>query len=501
MKNLILKNKKVSVVVVIIIIAAIYFLFFKGDGEDFQYVIIERGELIQEVIVTGRVRPADSVDLAFEKTGRVRSIYVDIGEEVYAGQTLVVLENADQLAKLNQAKASLEIQKATLDELIKGSREEEIEIQEIKVENAKAAIFDSETILSDTVSDAFTRSDNSIRNNIDQFFTNPTGINPSFDLLIASGQLQISIENQRLQIESILNNWNENTAKDGLNEIKYFLNDIATAVNNAKATTEISQSTIDGYKTDVSTSRTSVNTAISNLTGAEEGYKDSLSTLRLEEQELILKIAGATPEQIRIQVARVSDAEASVLNYQALLGKTLISSPISGVITKQNVNIGEIVSSNSLVVSVISEAKFEIEADIPEADISKVDLEDKVEVTLDAYGEEVIFPAKITSIEPAETIIEGVPTYTTTLQFLENDNRIRSGMTANIDITTDTRENVISIPARAVITKNGDKFVRVIENGEMIDVTVLTGIRGSDGKIEILSGLKEGDKVITLLER
>lgn len=487
--------------VVIAIIVIAYFVFRNGGAEDFQYVIAERGELIQEVSVTGRVVPADSVDLAFERTGRVSYVYVDIGDEVYVGQTLVVLENADQLAQLNQAKANLEIQEATLDELIKGSRPEEIEIQRVKVENAKTALRDSEVTLSDAVADAFTRSDNAIRNNIDQFFTNPAGTSPSLDLLITNSQLKINVESDRLNIENILNNWSENTAKDGLSRIKLFLDDIATAVNNAKPTGDIPQTTIDGYKTDVSTSRTSVNTAISNLTSALEGNKDSKSALTLAEQELILKEAGATPEQIRVQVAKVADAEASVLNYQALLGKTLIKSPISGVVTKQNVNVGEIVSSNFLVVSVISEAKFEIETDIPEADIAKVDLTDGVSVTLDAYGDDVIFDVLITSIDPAETIIEGVATYTMTLQFIEDDKRVKSGMTANIDIITDSRENVISIPARAVITKNGDKFVRILENGELIEVTVETGIRGIDGKVEILSGIEEGDMVITLLQK
>lgn len=501
MKNIILKHKKVTVVAVVIIVIALYFIFTSGEDEDFQFVIAERGDLIQEVSVTGRVIPADSVDLAFERTGRVSSVYIDIGDEVYSGQTLISLENGDQFAQLNQAKASLEIQEATLDELIKGSRPEEIAIQRVKVENAETALSDSEITLTDAVSDAFTRSDNAIRNNIDQFFSNPTGGNPSLDLLITNSQLALSIESGRLDVESLLINWNSDNAKDGLNQIKSFLNDVALAVNNAKPTVDISQTAINGYKTDVSTSRTSVNTAISNLTSSEEGYKDSKSALTLSEQELILKVAGATPEQIRIQVARVSDAEASVLNYQVLLGKTIIKSPISGIVTKQNVNVGEIISANSIVVSVISEAKFEIKTDIPEADIAKVDLTDKAETTLDAYGDDVVFIVSITSINPAETIIEGVPTYTTTLQFAESDDRIKSGMTANIDIITEVRLNVIAVPARAVITKNGDKFVRIVEDGELIDVVVETGIRGSDGKIEILSGVVEGDKVITLLQR
>ena len=73
-------------------------------------------------------------------------------------------------------------------------------------------------------------------------------------------------------------------------------------------------------------------------------------------------------------------------------------------------------------------------------------------------------------------------------------------MTANIDIETASRENVIAIPERAVISKDGIKIVRIPdkENKDtgFKEVEVKTGVKGSDGKIEITTGLKEGDEVV-----
>jgi len=161
--------------------------------------------------------------------------------------------------------------------------------------------------------------------------------------------------------------------------------------------------------------------------------------------------------------------------------------------------VGEAVSINVPVAKVISASGFEVEVNIPEADIAKVKLGDKSKVTLDAYGDDALFEAEVVSIDPAETIIEGVATYKTTLQFSEKDDRIKSGMTANLDILTAERHSVIAIPQRAVITKDGQKTVRLLgDNNEVTEVNVQTGLRGSDGKIEILSGVNEGDKVITL---
>ena len=73
-------------------------------------------------------------------------------------------------------------------------------------------------------------------------------------------------------------------------------------------------------------------------------------------------------------------------------------------------------------------------------------------------------------------------------------------MTANVDIRTDERTDVIAVPRRAVITKDGDKIVRILEGDTIKEISVVTGLRGSDGRIEIISGISEGDKVIVFLE-
>ena len=145
----------------------------------------------------------------------------------------------------------------------------------------------------------------------------------------------------------------------------------------------------------------------------------------------------------------------------------------------------------------ISTNKYEIEANVPEADIAKIKVGNTADVTLDAYGNDVRFNVKITAIDPAETVIEGVSTYKTTFQFTAEDGRIKSGMTANLDILTDKKENVIAIPSRAVITKGADKIVTVLGNNILKEVKVTLGLRGSDGNVEIVSGISEGDKVVT----
>ena len=250
---------------------------------------------------------------------------------------------------------------------------------------------------------------------------------------------------------------------------------------------------------DVSTARTNINSAISSISTAEEKFKKAGSALALAQQELILTSAGVVEDKIVAQEAKVEEAEAGVLHYSVQLSKTTMRAPISGVVTLQEAKVGEIVTANEKIVALISKSQFEIKAQIPEADIAMVMVNDTARVTLDAYGADVNFSVIVSDIDPAETIIDGVATYGTTLQFLKKDERIRSGMTANIDIESGARQDVIVISSRAVISKEGKKIVRILVNGEIEEVEVETGLRGPDGNIEIISGINEGDKVVTFV--
>lgn len=482
-------KKPIFIIGVVILIIISYFYFSRSKNPSYKTVIAEKGAVIQEVSVTGKVKPAENVDLAFEKSGKVSWVNIEVGDKVRTGETLVTLVNGDISAQLDQAKASVVEQQAKLDELKKGTRLEEIQVQQVKVDNAKADLIDK-------IQDAYTKSDDAVRNKVDQVFSNPRTATPQLNYYLnTESALKTDIEWRRFLVENILNSWkssvdiNAATAKTNLDEVKLFLDKIALAVNNTSASSNLSQTTLDTWKSDISTARTNINTAIVNLSSSE-------STLTVEENQLTLEKAGNTSEQIANQEAKLAQAEANVKNYQAQLQKTVLWAPINGIITKQDAKKGEIVTANSPVVSIISEAQFEIEANVPEADIAKVKVGDSAKITLDAYGSDTFFDANVVKIDPAETMIEGVATYKTTFQFTKEDQRIKSGMTANIDILTDKRENIIIIPQRAVVSQNGDKIVKILEGENIKEVKVKTGLRGSDGNVEIIEGIGEGEKVV-----
>lgn len=554
------------------------YIYFGGDNAPaYDFIVAEKRDLIQEVSVTGRVKPAESVGLAFEKSGKVSRVYADAGDKVGAGQTLVALENSELAAQLTQAQSTVKSAEASLaqyeaallkeltklDELKRGTRLEEIQIAETKVANAKKALTDAKINLAnmkskaevdldnlygdvpDILQDALAKADDALHKQIDELFTGDDSNNPQLSFMISNSQAEIDVEFQRLlagrelqsleaDIGSLTTDQTSLDAALGSVEnrlvvMRDFLARLLDAVNFAAG---ISQSSINTYKANINTARTNVIAAITDINGqkqaiatqkvanqkniaADEGkVNDAENALSSAEAELSLKRAGSTGEQIAAQEAQVKQAEAnvaaqraqishalaSVQNIQAQIAKTILRAPISSVITIQNAKVGEIVSANTVIVSLISEAKFEIEANVPEADIAKVSAGNTSLVTLDAYGRDVVFEAKVVAVDPAETIVDGVATYKATFQFTKEDERVKSGMTANIDIASDSRENVIVVPQRAIVRKNGDQFVRIVNGESFKEVKVETGLRGSDGNIEIISGISEGDRIITFSE-
>lgn len=208
-------------------------------------------------------------------------------------------------------------------------------------------------------------------------------------------------------------------------------------------------------------------------------------------------------DQRDAQEALVKQAQsaANVINDQ--LADVDMFSPIDGIVTKRTADPGEtvVLSLNSPVLSIAAKDDLIIHSNVPESDIVKVSLGQRAKVTFDAFSPEEIFDATVTSIDPASTVIQDVVYYRIKLKLDNLDPRLKAGMSSNIDIRTLERENVLIVPVRAVKGENGEKYVEILNESENTTqkVKVMTGIDGDDGMLEIISGLKAGDKVVTFV--
>ncbi|MFA6297267.1 MAG: efflux RND transporter periplasmic adaptor subunit [Candidatus Paceibacterota bacterium] len=498
------KKKTVFIPVIsVVLIASVWTIIAITSKPVYKTTKASLLDFSQEVSVTGSVAAADDVSLGFETGGKVAGIPVSVGSKVTKGTTLAYVGGGDLYATLLNRQSALQAEQARLASVVRGARPEELAIVQTTYDQSKNNI-------QNTISDAFIKSDNAVRNSADTLFTNPTSVNPEIIYFSESNlpsEFRKTLNTERLRVGEILSAWSVSileaqtkgyndtyltSSKSNLTTIQNFFNDLTLAVNSLRVgDNNLSQATIDTYKANISSGRTSISSAISSLNSAELTYRGA-------SDQLALKKAGSSLEDLDAEQAAVRSAEANVLLAQAQLNNTIISAPFDGVVTKTNLKVGQLVSANTSVVSMISNANFQIESFIPEADIAKVKVGDVGTTTLDAYGDSVTFPVVVTAIDLSDTQVDGVATYKTTLQFVSSDDRVRSGMTANIDIVSDTRKGVLAVPQSAVVSKSGIKTVLVMDNkGKTSKRIVTTGNLDSKSNIEIKSGLVEGDTVVT----
>ena len=174
------------------------------------------------------------------------------------------------------------------------------------------------------------------------------------------------------------------------------------------------------------------------------------------------------------------------------------AAPFSGQISNVDLSLGETVSLGKTVISMLATDGYEVEAKVPEIDIVKVKAGALVDITLDAYGKDIIFPATVTRINPTATTEGTVPVYKVIITFLGKDDRIKQGMTANVHIVTETKSKIIVVPARFIKVTTLEKgTVILLIDGKSVTREVGLGIRGEGGILEITSGLVGGEILIS----
>lgn len=509
-------------------IAIVLIFTLSGDKTPtFETIIASRGDLVQEVSITGKVKPAESVDLQFQNSGRIATINYKAGDNVASGAVIASLDSQDLQATVLEKEAAALSARADLDRTTKNyeslgnsaiSSSLRIELDNAKSNLEQVKIKATSDLAAEyndalnSMTEAMTEIDSSSIVARDIYTTYLQSLY-SYAYIESLRLLSLSEKDAAKNIYPLISQ-PYTTAKpedygkidSALQQLLKAAQTMLSALNNLQ--TEIQDninlvSSSDGTR--VSTAAAALSSDLSGLSSAIQSIASQKVTNAKNIADAQSQLASAqatfpTPEDIIQKQAALKQAEAAVLSARSQLRKSLIIAPFAGVIARIDAERGQTVSSTTSIISLISASGYQVEANITEVDISKVSVGNEAMLTLDAYGSDVVFRAHVSSIDPGETVVEGVTTYKTTFDFQEGQERsVRPNMTANIDIQTDKKENVISIPQRAVITRNGDKIVRIDNNGAIEERIVQVGLAGRGGYIEVISGISEGEKVITFI--
>lgn len=518
--------KKIIIAIsLLIILTGGYFAasaIFGSKESEYQLVEAVKGTVTDLVAVSGTVISAKEIDLQFESSGRIREVVVQVGDQVDEGQLLVSLNISELSAQLQSSQAALEISEARLAKTIAGSQPEEIQIYQTAVDKAELELDNKEQTLNDVQTDAQNDLEDAYEDALDAVQTAYTVADQALIILKAlrqeyfaggGSQLALNVRDRENVAENDLSLAEEDPTLDKTKTALQSIRDALAYIRAAFDDPSISNDVSATDETTVDTERSSIDNQIVNLTSAEQtikstkitnqsnlneaeaNYQEAKAALTKAEDELALKKAEPRQEDIDLAQAEVRQAQAKVNEIRAKINKAILRAPTAGVITALEKEEGETASANTTIISMIGQGKYQIEANVSETEIAKVELADPVLMTLDALGPQEEFSGHIIKINPAETVVSGVIYYKVTSVFEAEDERIKSGMTVNLDIQTDQKENVLYLPYYVIQEVNGDRYVEIFQDGQVEKRDIQIGLEG-ENRVEILSGLSVGDQVI-----
>ena len=248
-----------------------------------------------------------------------------------------------------------------------------------------------------------------------------------------------------------------------------------------------------------------------NLRVAEADLKDakqSLERSRILLKEGIIAQAEFDSAEARYQrvVASIEAAKFAVREAEVAVENTRIAAPFDGTVLKKNADVGEIVaplagaaSSRAAVVTIADMSSLEVEADVSEANITRVASGQSCEIRLDAYPEQS-YRGAVSKIVP--TADRAKATVLVKIRFEKYDQRVLPEMGAKITFLSKslgddaaTAKLLLTVPAAAVAERNGRRVVYQVKGDQAVEFPVTVGQR-IGALIEIKNGMKEGDKII-----
>jgi len=478
-------NKKIiigGVVIILIgVVILLYFLFGKNTLSNLSSATAKTGDITETINLTGQVKASQGVDMAFEGSGKIVANYVKVGDKIYTGQPLVAIDSSLLQSQLQVAQAQLD---ALNINVVKSKTDAGLQTAYSSgLSSAQKSVFTAKDILL-TITDI---QNNHFKN---QSIQNTPVLNYKSEAITALlGQIDVSPYGATSEDLGALNGGAVGAVQNAIQNPTQDNIDIALAntktalqdVSNFVSAMPIVETLSPAERTVISTSKTSINAEI---------ITTSTNIQTIASQKVNNSATLTTTD------SQIEGAEANVNAIKTQISKTILRSLFDGKVDKDNVIVGAMESAGTPVIT-ISNNNLEIDTNLPEIDISKAKIGNDANITLDAYGDNVTFPATIVSIDTAQTIVNGIPVYGAKLKFKNNDDTIKTGMTANINIISDTHKNVLLVPKSAVIQKQGEYFVIVDKgNGQKETRQVTIGLQ-DDKNIEVLSGLTADEKVLT----
>ena len=472
-------------------------------------VVAEKGTIITSVSGSGQISASNQIDVKSKVSGDAVYVGIKNGQEVKSGTLLVQLDATDALKTIRDAQSNLESAKLSLEKLqgpadLAVPRNKQNAIDDLKkayddeFNTVADAFVDFPTVMTGLQSILFGYDLSPNQWNID-FYTDAVRAyddkaSQYRDDAYAKYQAARVAYDQNFQTYKSTDRYSSTDVIEQLTSQTYeTAKTVADAIKSANNLIQFYKDklTVRNFtpKALADTHLSSLNTYMSKANSHLVSLLNAQTTIKNDKDAISNADLDIQSQQLSIQQKEnaLSDAKEKLADYY-------IRAPFDGVITEASVKKGDSVSGSTALAVLLAKQRI-AEISLNEVDVAKVKTGQKVNLTFDAVSDLTI-TGEVTEIDAIGTVSQGVVTYGVKIVFDTQDERVKPGMSVSAAIITDVKQDVIAISSSAVKTSGTTQYVEVLNNNAPQVQSVETGL-SNDTMTEIISGIKEGDKVIT----
>lgn len=441
--------RRALIITVILVVAGAvgYWVIQQGAAkqatvaEGAETVTVERGEIEATVDATGSVEPEAQVILSFRAGGRLALLPVSQGDQVRQGDLLARLDTAELLLSVTQAELALASAQASQAKLLSGADPDDVQAARANLASAEAALA--------------------------RLREGPT----EDEITVAKADLRRA----EIALQEAQERYDQYAWVGGIGALPQSV--------------ALQQATINYEQALAAYNMTMQGPTESELKAAEA----AVAQARGQFNSLL---DGASEEDLTMAQVAVDQAQASLELARLQFDGATIVAPFDGVVTFVAADVNEQVAPGAPVITLIDPSSFYVDVYIDEIDIGQVHEDQQATITLDAFPQEEL-QGRVDFLSPAAMENLGAVSYSVRVCFDPTPVPLRSGMTANVTIVTEHRENVLLVPSRAISVDRdtGVFYIERLAEGQIERVEVEIGIQDAVNA-EVVRGLNEGDQVV-----
>jgi HlyD family secretion protein len=400
-------------VVALIALAGFVLWGDRASAAEYMTAKVEKGNLRNSVTATGTLQAVTTVQVGSQASGVISALYVDFNSTVRKGQVIAQLDPATTKAQVEQARANLVQARAALQQAQAG------------VAQSRAGISQSRAAVTDAQAKAL-----AAKSTVQNGLAGVSGAQANLAVLKAQLDDAASFLRQQesLAIDGVIARRDVETAQTAYKTAEARYNQAATQVRQAQLSAQ-------------SSSSSGVVQSQAQIEGAQAGVQQAQAQAQNAAGQVQSAAAGVQQAQAALQLAEIN------------LSHTTITSPIDGVVVSRDVDVGQTVAASLSAPTLFTIAndltQMQIMANIDQADIGLVEQAKSVSFTVDAFpGRE--FKGTIQQMRLNPQNVQNVVTYNVVIDVSNPEQKLKPGMTANLEITIDERNDVLKVPNAAL---------------------------------------------------